>query len=142
MRSAVFAAALVEYLTSGKLIAFERVAEVLGSELTFIVPFISGMRRYTVREGRLAFPVEDYLQGIITLVNELVYRFVGLQRSAQLTPSQSRLAVNAVTMGNFDEPIRISIFVKDLYAGFSVVAHIYLLPENFNANCYIAKPEK
>ena len=39
----------------------------------------------------------------------------------RLTPCQSRLAVNAVTMGNFDEPIRISIFVKDLYAGFSVV---------------------
>lgn len=34
---------------------------------------------------------------------------------------QSRLAVNAVTLGNFDEPIRISIFVKDLFAGFSMV---------------------
>jgi hypothetical protein len=34
---------------------------------------------------------------------------------------KSRLAVNAVTMGNFNEPIRISLFVKDLFAGFSVV---------------------
>lgn len=29
-------------------------------------------------------------------------------------------------MGNFDEPIKISIFVKDIYAGFSVVVIIYL----------------
>jgi len=34
---------------------------------------------------------------------------------------QSRLAINAVTLGNFEEPIRISIFVKDLFAGFSMV---------------------
>jgi hypothetical protein len=61
----------------------------------------------------------------------------------RLTPSQSRLAVNAVTMGNFDEPIRISIFVKDLYAGFSVVADIInLLAEKFNANWRLAKLEK
>jgi hypothetical protein len=32
MRSAVFAAAFVEYLTNGKLITIERVAEILGSE--------------------------------------------------------------------------------------------------------------
>lgn len=61
----------------------------------------------------------------------------------RLTPSQSRLAVNAVTMGNFDEPIRISIFVKDLYAGFSVVAEtINLLAEKFNVNWHLAKLEK
>lgn len=40
MRSAVFATAFVEYLTNGKLITIERVAEILGSELTLIVPFI------------------------------------------------------------------------------------------------------
>lgn len=45
-------------------------------------------------------------------------------------------------MGNFDEPIRISIFVKDLYAGFSVVADINLLAEKFNANWHLAKLEK
>ncbi|KAK2465189.1 hypothetical protein APHAL10511_002543 [Amanita phalloides] len=90
LRSAVFSAALVEYLTSGELITIDRVAEILGVKEEW--------------KDRLALPVEDYLQGIISLVNEL-----------------SRLAVNAVTMGDFDEPIKISIFVKDLYAGFSVL---------------------
>ena len=36
-------------------------------------------------------------------------------------PCQSRLAVNSVTLGNFEEPLKISIFVKDLFAGFSIV---------------------
>jgi len=36
MRSAVFSAALVEYLTNGKLITIEQVAETLGSELTLV----------------------------------------------------------------------------------------------------------
>lgn len=38
--------------------------------------------------------------------------------------AQSRLAVNAVTLGDFNEPIRISIFVKDLFAGFSMASQI------------------
>jgi predicted translin family RNA/ssDNA-binding protein len=33
----------------------------------------------------------------------------------------SRLAVNSVTLGNFQQPIRISLFVKELFAGFSVL---------------------
>jgi len=44
-------------------------------------------------------------------------------------------------MGNFDEPIKISIFVKDIYAGFSVVAVIYLA-EKFNTDLLPAKLEK
>lgn len=35
--------------------------------------------------------------------------------------AQSRLAVNSVTLGNFEEPIRISLFVQNLFAGFSMV---------------------
>lgn len=38
--------------------------------------------------------------------------------SRLLKPSaQSRFAVNAVTLGDFEAPIKISIFVKDLFAG-------------------------
>jgi hypothetical protein len=44
---------------------------------------------------------------------------------------QARLAVNAVTLGNFDEPIKISIFVKDVFVGFTMV--IYLLNFYFMA---------
>lgn len=35
--------------------------------------------------------------------------------------SQSRLAVNAVTLGDYEAPLRISVFVQDLFAGFSMV---------------------
>ncbi|KZT19478.1 Translin [Neolentinus lepideus HHB14362 ss-1] len=90
MRNAVFCATLMEYLTSGTLMSMAGVSGALG-----------------IQDGwkdRFALPVEDYLHGLITLVNEL-----------------SRLAVNAVTLGNYEEPIRISKFVKDLFAGFSML---------------------
>ncbi|KAF9013412.1 Translin [Cyathus striatus] len=90
LRTAVFSAALVQYLTDGTLIPLPRVAELLGVKDEW--------------KGRMALPAEDYLHGIITLINEL-----------------SRLAVNAVTLGNFEEPLRISVFVKDLFAGFSML---------------------
>ena len=35
---------------------------------------------------------------------------------------QSRFSVNAVTLGDFEVPIKISLFVKDLFAGFSMVS--------------------
>jgi len=89
-RTAVFAASLIEYLSNRSLISLPRVAEILGIKEEW--------------KDRIALPVEDYLHGLISLVNEL-----------------SRLAVNAVTLGNFEEPIRISIFVKDLFAGFSML---------------------
>jgi predicted translin family RNA/ssDNA-binding protein len=56
--------------------------------------------------------VEDYLHGLVSVVNEL-----------------SRLAVNSVTLQNYEEPFRISGFIKDVFAGFSMVClgHVYLL---------------
>ncbi|EEB99680.1 hypothetical protein MPER_00594, partial [Moniliophthora perniciosa FA553] len=50
-------------------------------------------------KDRMTLSAEDYLHGIITL---------------------SRLAVNAVTLGNFEEPLKISLFVKEIFAGFSM----------------------
>lgn len=41
-------------------------------------------------------------------------------------PPQSRFAVNAVTLGDFEQPIKISTFVKDIFAGFSMVRLINL----------------
>ncbi|KAG8689257.1 hypothetical protein FRC08_011028 [Ceratobasidium sp. 394] len=55
-------------------------------------------------KGRLQLVSEDYLHVVITLVNEL-----------------SRLAVNSVTLGDFNAPVRISIFVRDLFSGFSLL---------------------
>eukprot|EP01100_Stratorugosa_tubuloviscum_P008658 TRINITY_DN35_c1_g1_i2.p1 TRINITY_DN35_c1_g1~~TRINITY_DN35_c1_g1_i2.p1 ORF type:complete len:249 (+),score=87.71 TRINITY_DN35_c1_g1_i2:331-1077(+) len=48
--------------------------------------------------------LEDYLIGLCNLPNEL-----------------ARLCLNAVTAGNFEQPIRISAFVKDLFNGFRLL---------------------
>lgn len=87
--------------------------------------------------------IEEYLQALITLVEELVrltspsspklmkpypfytsfYTYVlGLRNL--LTPAlyvQTRLAVNSVTFGDYDRPIKISRFVKDIHAGFQTL---------------------
>ncbi|KAH9891624.1 Translin [Cubamyces lactineus] len=90
LRSAVFSTTLVEYLHSGGLLSLEQVADILGINPAW--------------QDRFALSVEDYLHGVINLVNEL-----------------SRLAVNAVTLGDFEQPIKISLFVKDVFAGFSML---------------------
>ncbi|KAF8645114.1 hypothetical protein AX16_007943 [Volvariella volvacea WC 439] len=90
LRSAVSSIAMIEYLSHRTLISVAGIEEVLGIDETW--------------KDRFGIPVEDYLHGIISLVNEL-----------------SRLAVNAVTLANFEEPLKISVFVKDLFAGFSML---------------------
>lgn len=81
-------------------------------------------------KDRFILSVEDYLHGLITMINELVrfmFAVVGLSCLSHATcpllcsPGQSRLAVNAVTLGDYEAPIRISLFVKELFAGFSMV---------------------
>lgn len=54
---------------------------------------------------KLQLTPDDYLQGVIGCSNEL-----------------ARLALNAVTMRNFELPLRIATFEKDLFAGFSLVS--------------------
>ncbi|KAN0087469.1 Translin [Tylopilus felleus] len=90
LRTTVYSAALVEYLSSGSLITLAQAGVVLGIKEEW--------------SDRFSIATEDYLHGLISLVNEL-----------------SRLAVNAVTLGDYEAPLRISVFVKDLYAGFSMV---------------------
>ncbi|OCH91850.1 Translin [Obba rivulosa] len=90
LRNAVFAATMVHYLESGSLLTLARVGELLGIKEEW--------------SDRFTLSAEDYLHGLINLVNEL-----------------SRLAVNSVTLGNFEEPIKISTFVKDLFAGFAML---------------------
>ncbi|KAF8476957.1 Translin [Kalaharituber pfeilii] len=48
--------------------------------------------------------IEEYLQSLITLIEEL-----------------ARLAVNSVTLGDYERPMVISRFVKDLHAAFQVL---------------------
>jgi len=90
LRNAIFAAVLVEYLSTRRLLSLPEAALCVG-----IKPEWS---------NSIALPVEDYLHSLITVVNEL-----------------SRLAVNSVTLGNFEEPMKISIFAKDLFAGFAML---------------------
>ncbi|KAJ4482135.1 translin [Lentinula aciculospora] len=90
LRTAVFAAALSEFLTKGTLISLESTSDMLGMQEKW--------------QDRVHLAVEDYLHGLITMVNEL-----------------SRLAVNAVILSDFDQPLKISAFVKELFSGFSVL---------------------
>ncbi|CAL3972561.1 hypothetical protein PZA11_004350 [Diplocarpon coronariae] len=48
--------------------------------------------------------IEEYLQSLITLIDEL-----------------SRLAINSVTLGDYQRPLQISRFVKDIHAGFQIL---------------------
>lgn len=48
--------------------------------------------------------IEEYLQSLITLIEEL-----------------ARLAVNSVTLGDYQRPLQISQFVKDIHAGFQIL---------------------
>ena len=77
-------------------------------------------------KDRFTLTAEDYLHGLISLVNELVgiflHVYANFHHSMPLCV-QSRLAVNSVTMGNFEEPIKISAFVKDIFAGFAMVLY-------------------
>ncbi|KAI0078276.1 Translin [Panus rudis PR-1116 ss-1] len=90
LRNAVFSATLIEYLSSGTLLPLPEVSKILGIREEW--------------QDRFTLATEDYLHGVISLVNEL-----------------SRLAVNSVTLGNYEEPLRISAFVKDLFAGFAML---------------------
>ncbi|KAG9035598.1 hypothetical protein FRB95_011004 [Tulasnella sp. JGI-2019a] len=90
LQQAVFVVALCEWLTSGTLITMTNTGSRLGIQAAWA--------------DRLVLSTEDYLHGVITLINEL-----------------SRLAVNSVTMGGYDMPFKISSFVKDLHAGFSML---------------------
>ena len=80
LRSAVFSATLVEYLHSGGLLSLEQVADILGSKFCLfrhgldIVPSPTRSSVNPAWQDRLALSVEDYLHGVINLVNELVSR--------------------------------------------------------------------
>jgi hypothetical protein len=44
-----------------------------------------------------------------------------LPRKFPLTITQTRLARNAVTLGDYERPLLINQFVKDLFAGFQIL---------------------
>lgn len=70
--------------------------------------------------------VHDHVGGLPTWFNyhgERAGEYSALLKSAVAHAKhlKSRWAVNAVTLGDYERPIRISIFVKDLFTGFTMV---------------------
>ncbi|KAI9742309.1 MAG: hypothetical protein M1818_004209 [Claussenomyces sp. TS43310] len=76
----------------GQLLTIEEVGEILAVPVNL--------------KDRDAFhiSIEEYLQALITLIEEL-----------------ARLAINSVTLGDYQRPLQISQFVKDLHAGFQIL---------------------
>ncbi|MGH0130727.1 UNVERIFIED_CONTAM: hypothetical protein FKN15_043153 [Acipenser sinensis] len=56
------------------------------------------------REKGFHLDIEDYLSGVLTMASEL-----------------SRLAVNSVTAGDYNRPLRISNFINELDSGFRLL---------------------
>lgn len=81
--------ALIVLLGSGELVTKHQVSHVLGLSLSSTSIHLS---------------TEDYLHGIINMINDL-----------------PRLAVNTVTLGDYRTSVRLSRFVKELHGGFQVL---------------------
>ncbi|EIW68301.1 hypothetical protein TREMEDRAFT_63473 [Tremella mesenterica DSM 1558] len=87
LRSFVTAVAMAHFLLKDELIPAFAISSLLG-----------------LGEGEIILSAEDYLQGVIGMVNEL-----------------PRLSINAVTTQNFFLPIKISAFVNDIFASYSLL---------------------
>ena len=92
------------------------------------------MTCFPVREewkDRFTLVPEDYLHGVITVINELVRTRPSSPPYKRLYKlDKSRLAVNAVTLGDFEAPLRISVFAKEVFTGFSLVRELLLHTHN------------
>ncbi|KAF9918855.1 hypothetical protein BX616_005030 [Lobosporangium transversale] len=93
MQQACFLATLTMYLEHERLITVEELEGFFGVK----VDLNNDISRFEIS-------IEEFLHGIVSLTNEL-----------------SRLAVNAVTAGDFTRPIRIGKFLKELYSGFQLL---------------------
>jgi len=76
LRSAVFSATLIVYLTNGTLLPLQDVGEQLGSEFisrrTYLIVARHAGPVKDEWKDKFILSVEDYLHGVISLVNELV----------------------------------------------------------------------
>jgi hypothetical protein len=90
--------------------------------------FRHDVRSVLVKEewkDRFSLTPEDYLHGVITVINELVRDspFFSLHSVSKLE-GQPRLVVIRVTLGDFEAPLGISVFAKQVFTGFSMVREI------------------
>ncbi|RIB02935.1 Translin [Gigaspora rosea] len=93
VQNSVFLAAFAIYLQSEKLITANELESLLGAKINL---------NNDLQDFHIS--LEEFLHSFITLTNEL-----------------SRLAINSVTVGDYNRPIRISIFVQQLYTGFQLL---------------------
>ncbi|KAL8948269.1 MAG: hypothetical protein Q9222_005528 [Ikaeria aurantiellina] len=70
-------------------------------------------------EDTFHITTEEYLHALIGLIEELVSDLTS--HKASLMDVQARLAVNSVTLGDYQKPLQISTFVKDVHAGFQIL---------------------
>jgi predicted translin family RNA/ssDNA-binding protein len=76
----------------GKLLTIEEVGQILNIPVNL------------KDEDSFHLSIEEYLHSLISLIDEL-----------------ARLAINSVTHGDYEIPIKISQFVKDVHAGFQIL---------------------
>ncbi|KAG8804818.1 hypothetical protein FRC16_000072 [Serendipita sp. 398] len=95
IQNLVFIIVLSDYLRSGKLSSIQDISDCLGLNPEW--------------HNEVHIQTEDYLQGIISVINELA-------------SFSSRFAINSVTLGNFEEPFKIQRFASDVFAGFSMLS--------------------
>lgn len=67
---------------------------------------------------KITLTAEDYLLGVIGMVNELASSLCPVWDRADLQP---RLSINSVTAQNYDLPQKIASFVNDIFASYSLV---------------------
>ena len=66
--------------------------------------------------------IEEYLLALTSLVEELAcFSLVFSLHRSLLISGQTRLARNAVTLGDYERPLLINQFVKDVFAGFQIL---------------------
>lgn len=102
LQNASFAAVFAHWLgcdllvggstTTGTLLGLQEVASVLGVKVN------------VGDEDVFHMTTEEYLHSLISLINEM-----------------SRLAVNSATIGDYQRPLAISKFIKDLFAAFQIL---------------------
>ncbi|KAL3837592.1 hypothetical protein ACJMK2_022939 [Sinanodonta woodiana] len=110
---------LAELVPANQYYRFNDIWRFVVQRLAFLAAFLTYLQSETLisrttvatmigvevnREDGFHLDLDDYLQGLLQLASEL-----------------SRLAVNAVTAGDYARPIRIARFVGDLDAGFRLL---------------------
>ncbi|CZR53099.1 probable translin [Phialocephala subalpina] len=92
---------------AGRLLTIEEIGQVLNGKLPPQSAMLLLMFPVPVNlkdQDAFHITIEEYLLSLINLIDEL-----------------ARLAINSVTLGDYQRPLQISQFVKDLHAGFQIL---------------------